>query len=161
MAKLITQATSTVLSGLTSGRISVEDLTVYQAVLLAQSGYIGYAGTTVCVTTKGGKALSRFRKRRNQQLCNNEVEAILADVLEEDGACTQHRAVWLKVGQENFSRAEVLTALQHYRSTGYLKSFRQSGNNFQVFWALGADEPEAAEFGTIAQLGEDDISLNS
>jgi hypothetical protein len=50
------------------------------------------------------------------------------------------------MGKEDYTRDQILIALRDLRTMGFLKSFKKSNNNFQVFWALNSDEPEPAVF---------------
>jgi len=114
---------------------------------LSQAGLIKPA-QTASFARKAEKLKLKAAKLARQNEVNARVSEALADILKEDGSATQHRAVWVAVGREDHTRDEVLTALQSLRSDGVLKSFKKSGNNFQVFWARVEDEPAAPEFET-------------
>ena len=93
------------------------------------------------------------RRAKNARLeeAKSKVSEILETLLKEPGSTVKHRTVWLAVGQENFTRDEVLNALRSLREDGVLQNIRMSNNNFQVFWAYVKQE-EAQIFGTINEL---------
>ena len=151
MARSITTFTASVINRLLTGELCPTELKTTQAVRLTQLGCLDIDNRSrLIITPNAERVLKRYRKNKNQLTCDLKVEKALTEILKEDGAVTQHRQVWVAVGQTECTRAEVLTSLQKLRDSGYLKSFRRSGNNFQVFWALKEDEPEAPEFGSLA-----------
>jgi hypothetical protein len=95
---------------------------------------------------KAEKLEKKSQKAARQSEVTSKVIEVLEGILSEEGSCTQHRAVWVAVGREDHTREEILTALQSLRSDGMLKSFKKSGNNFQVFWARAEEEATAANF---------------
>ena len=75
-----------------------------------------------------------------------------------EGNPTQHRAVWNKVGRQDFERDEVLQALRTLRDLGEARTYKLSNNNFQVFWAQPLPEVEEAEEGEEAAVpGVDEV----
>ena len=76
-----------------------------------------------------------------------------------EGNPTQHRAVWNKVGRQDFERDEVLQALRTLRDLGEARTYKLSNNNFQVFWAQPLPEVEEAEEegGEVAIPGVDEV----
>ena len=97
----------------------------------------------------------RREKRRAKNIRLEETKTKVSEVLEtllkEPGATVKHRTVWISVGQENFTRDEVLNALRGLRNDGVLQNIRTSNNNFQVFWAYVKQE-EAKIFGTLDEV---------
>ena len=69
-----------------------------------------------------------------RQSAVNEVVGVHLESLE-PGKPFKHRAVWEAVGREEFTRDEVLKALQAFKSSGLVEQVRKGPNNFQVFWA--------------------------
>ena len=156
MARSITTFTASVINRLLTGELCPTELKTTQAVRLTQLGCLDIDDRSrLIITPKADRVLRRYRKSKNQLACDLKVEKALTEILKEDGAVTQHRQVWVAVGQNECTRAEVLTSLQKLRDTGYLKSFRRSGNNFQVFWALLEDLPEPAEFETLDEVTDE------
>ena len=100
---------------------------------------------------KAQKLDKKAQKAARQSDVNTRVTEALESILSEEGSCTQHRAVWVAVGREDHTREEVLTALQSLRTDGVLKSFKKSGNNFQVFWTRAVAEVPAADFDVNAE----------
>ena len=142
MTKQLTQSLHTDLERLLSGKRTPSRLTPAVAVQLAHLGILKLEnGKLALDKTKANIRLKRFIKRTRQIKCNNAVEKVLAEVLNENGSCTQHRQVWVAVGRNEYSREEVLKSLQSLRSVGDLRSFKASTNNFQVFWARNEEVP--------------------
>jgi len=98
------------------------------------------------IDKKANRLAAKAVKAKRQSDVNARVAEALETILSESGSATQHRAVWNAVGRDDHSREEVLTALQSLRADDVLKTFKKSGNNFQVFWARVEDKPEAADF---------------
>ena len=147
MTKQLTFSLNSRVAELLSGRTTPSRLTPTIAVQLAQLGVLTLDGDKLVLDeTKAKRRHSRFIKKAGQVRCNIAVDIELANILKEDGACTQHRQVWVAVGRNEFSREAVLTSLQTLRSEGTLRSFKSSTNNFQVFWARLNDEPTAGDF---------------
>jgi len=146
MAKNITLSQASVLRALLDGETTPSRLTPAVAVALATAGALELKGSRLAVTDKAKRVLSRNDKRSNQLSCDSEVARVLQDeILVAKGIVAQHRQVWEAVGQKEFTRAQVLNSLRSLRAVGFLKSFKPSGNNFQVFWARKVELP-AAEF---------------
>ncbi len=75
-----------------------------------------------------------------------------------EGNATQHRAVWNKVGREDFERDEVLDALKALRDAGEARTYKLSNNNVQVFWAQPVPAVEEAPEGEEAAIpGVDEV----
>ncbi len=85
---------------------------------------------------KKRRADERSAKQARKEETKSLVVEALSEILAEPGATVKHRTVWNYIGRSEFSREEVLNALQSLRSDGVLQNIRTSGNNFQVFWAL-------------------------
>jgi hypothetical protein len=147
MARTINDQTATTLSSLVAGKTTPSRLTPAVAVALSKIGCLELNDGTLVVSAKATRVLSRFAKRSSQLSCDSEVARVIQDeILIERGFACQHRQVWEAVGQNKFSRDQVLSALRSLRDVGFLKSFKPSGNNFHVFWARKNDLPEPAEF---------------
>jgi len=142
MATQINSSTAKVLGLLLSEEVSPAKISALNAVRLAKLGCLeADENSRLVVTPKAARVLARFKKRSSQASCDSEVEKALGDILQEDGSTTQHRQVWVRVGQSRFSRDEVLTSLRSLRTEGLLRSFKSSVNNFQVFWAKNEEVP--------------------
>lgn len=74
-----------------------------------------------------------------------------------EGAPTQHRAVWNKVGRDDFERDEVLNALKSLRDSDEARTYKLSNNNFQVFWAQPVPEVTEDESGLAVIPGVDEV----
>ena len=74
-----------------------------------------------------------------------------------EGAPTQHRAVWNKVGRLDFERDEVLNALKALRDAGEARTYKLSNNNFQVFWAQPVPAVTEDENGADVIPGVDEV----
>jgi hypothetical protein len=146
--KQFTTTLATAVTQLLAGEKTPSRLTPFIAVQLFNMGCIAMAGQTLATTPKAEKLLKRWNKKRAQFDCDNRVFGAINTLLTESGQVVQHRAIWVAVGRENWERDQVLQSLRNLRDAGVLRSFKKSGNNFQVFWTLAADEPEAAAFET-------------
>jgi len=146
MAKAIDSITASALQELIDGTKTPSRLTPVLAVNLSLLGCIENIDGRLHLTKKARRTISRHNKQCKQNLCDALVENTLRkEILTEPGIVVQHRQVWDAVG-ESFSRAQVLSSLRTLRLQGFLKSFKASNNNFQVFWALASDEPRAEGF---------------
>ncbi len=75
-----------------------------------------------------------------------------------EGNPTQHRAVWNKIGRDDFERDEVLNALKALRDSGEARTYKLSNNNFQIFWAQPVPPVVEAEEGEVAAIpGVDEV----
>ena len=78
----------------------------------------------------------RLNAKRNkdlrQSIVNDVIEAHLESL--EPGKLFKHRTVWEAVGRDEFTRDEVLTALQVHKENFLVEQVRKGPNNFQVFW---------------------------
>ena len=146
MAKQLSPSLHAVLNSLITGARTPSRITPAAAVQLAAFGVFDVVEGQLVLNEKvARRRRARFMKRTNQLNCNEAVREALNTTLTEPGQATQHRAVWNAVGREDFTREQVLTSLQLLRDQGVLRSFKASGNNFQVFWARN-EEPPAGEF---------------
>jgi hypothetical protein len=147
MAHSINNKTALTLSSLLAGETTPSRLTPAVAVALSKIGCLELLSGRLEVSDKAARVMARYDKRSSQLSCDSEVARVVQDeILTERGFVCQHRQVWEAVGQNKFSRDQVLSALRSLRAVGFLKSFKPSGNNFQVFWARKNDLPEPAEF---------------
>jgi len=119
---------------------------------LCERGVISYKELDR-IDKKANRLAGKAVKAKRQSDVNARVTEALETILSEAGSATQHRAVWNAVGREDHTRAEVLTSLQVLREEGVLKSFKKSGNNFQIFWVRTV-QPEA-DFKTNEEADED------
>ena len=146
MAKQLSPSLHSSLDSLLFGSKTPSRLTPAVAVQLASLNILEVQdGKLVLNERVAFRRLDRFIKRTTQLSCNEAVLKAIDTTLTEPGQATQHRAVWNAVGRERFNREQVLTSLQLLREQGVLRSFKASGNNFQVFWARN-EEPPAGEF---------------
>ena len=146
MAKQLSPSLHSSLDSLLFGSKTPSRLTPAVAVQLASLNILEVQDGQLVLNEKvARRRLARFIKRTTQLSCNEAVLKAIDTTLTEPGQATQHRAVWNAVGREEFSREQVLTSLQLLREQGVLRSFKASGNNFQVFWARNEEAP-AGEF---------------
>ena len=145
MAKSLAHNQAHLLRNLLEGKTSPSRLTPAMAVALASLGALDLKEGKLVVTDKAKRILVRNDKRADQLSCDSEVARVLQnEILIEKGIVTQHRQVWEAVGLERFTRTQVLNSLRSLRAGGFLKSFKPSGNNFQVFWARKEVHPVPA-----------------
>ena len=88
----------------------------------------------------------RLNAQRNKDLRQSEVNDAVAEHLESltPGELFKHRSVWEAIGREEFSRGEVLNALQAHKENFLVEQVRKGPNNFQVFWTrCGTPSAEA------------------
>jgi len=78
----------------------------------------------------------RLNAKRNKELRQFEVNDVVEAHLESltTGDLFKHRTVWEAVGREEFTRDEVLSALQVHKENFLVEQVRKGPNNFQVFW---------------------------
>ena len=146
MAKQLSLSLQETLTDLISGSITTSNLSPVVAVQMAALNILEVQDGKLTLNEKvARRRQTRFIKRTNQFNCNVAVLEAVNTTLTEPGQTTQHRAVWNSVGREEFNREQVLTSLQTLRDRGVLRSFKASGNNFQVFWARN-EEPQAGKF---------------
>ena len=146
MAKQLSSSLHSSIDSLLFGSKTPSRLTPAVAVQLAALNILEVQDDKLVLNEKvARRRQARFIKRTGQFNCNVAVLKAIDTTLTEPGQATQHRAVWNAVGREEFSREQVLTSLQILRDRGVLRSFKASGNNFQVFWARN-EEPPAGEF---------------
>ena len=128
------------------GNKAPSKLTPSIVVQLTKLGCLDFVEGKVTVTARGRKLVNKWCKAKLAAKTAEAVKVLLTKQLSDDGAVTQHRAVWVAMGKEDYTRDQILIALRDLRTMGFLKSFKKSNNNFQVFWALNSDEPEPAVF---------------
>ena len=146
MAKQLSPSLHSSLDSLLFGSKTPSRLTPAVAVQLASLNILEVQDGKLVLNEKVARRRQyRFIKRTTQLSCNEAVLKTIDTTLTEPGQATQHRAIWNAVGREQFSREQVLTSLQLLRDQGVLRSFKASGNNFQVFWARNEEAP-AGEF---------------
>ena len=106
------------------------------------------------------KAVRIQAKRAKAARHETTVDLVRAafEELTAEGNPTQHRAVWVKVGRDDFSRDEVLNALKSLRDSGEARTYKLSNNNFQIFWAQPVPPVVEAEEGEVAVIpGVDEV----
>ena len=81
---------------------------------------------------KSLKMEEKLRKEVRQASVTGVVERHLESL--EPGKLFKHRTVWEAVGREEFTREEVLAALQACKENFLVEQVRKGDNNFQVFW---------------------------
>jgi hypothetical protein len=133
-------ASDSCLRSLIDGTTTPSRLTPAVAVALSSLGCLELDRGRLAVTSKASRVLARMDRKRDQLRCDGTV----ADVLDNEllivpHASVQHRQVWEAVGEDKFTRQQVLRSLQSLRRAAWLKSWKYSNNNFQVFWARKKD----------------------
>jgi hypothetical protein len=83
---------------------------------------------------KSEKMEDKLRKDIRQGDVNDVVEQHLESLTA--GDLFKHRTVWEAIGREEFTRDEVLTALQTHKENFLVVQVRKGDNNFQVFWTV-------------------------
>jgi len=102
----------------------------------------------------------RIQAKRAKAARHETCISLVRDAFQEltaEGAPTQHRAVWNKVGRLDFERDEVLNALKALRDAGEAQTYKLSNNNFQVFWAQVVPEVTEDENGEAVIPGVDEV----
>jgi len=94
---------------------------------------------------KSEKMEDKLRKDIRQGEVNDVVEKHLESLT--PGDLFKHRTVWEAVGREEFTRDEVLQALQASKTAGLVEQVRKGPNNFQVFWTRCLDDEADPEQG--------------
>jgi hypothetical protein len=91
----------------------------------------------------------RLNAQRNKDLRQSEVNDVVAEHLESltPGDIFKHRTVWEAVGRDEFTRDEVLTALQAHKENFLVEQVRKGPNNFQVFWTVSQSDETEVENG--------------
>ena len=91
----------------------------------------------------------RLKAKQAKEVRQTAVNTVVGEHLEslEPGNLFKHRTVWESVGREEFTRDEVLAALQSFKSTGLVEQVRKGPNNFQVFWTRCLDDEAEVENG--------------
>jgi hypothetical protein len=136
-----------VLSLVLDGSKQINNLSAKQAAVLAQDGFIGVQNGKFGVTPKGQRAAARHEKTHRQAFVNGQVVQALAEL--PVGKPFRHRGLWLRMGQVDFTRSEVLNGLKAAREEGAVQSLKLSNNNFQIVWFTG-DEMIVAEAEEVA-----------
>ncbi|HIE84315.1 MAG TPA: hypothetical protein EYQ00_10955 [Dehalococcoidia bacterium] len=117
--------------------------------VLTQSDVDKLQRKAVRIQAKAGKAARAETTLGLVRVAFNELTA--------EGAPTQHRAVWNKVGRTDFERDEVLNALKSLRDSDEARTYKLSNNNFQVFWAQPVPEVTEDESGLAVIPGVDEV----
>jgi hypothetical protein len=94
------------------------------------------------------KRCEKLKAKQAKEVRQASVTGVVERHLEslEPGKLFKHRTVWEAVGRDEFTRDEVLTALQACKETGLVEQVRKGPNNFQIFWArVLNDEVEVEE----------------
>ena len=124
------------LSLVVTGDKKINNLSAKQAALLGQAGFIGLdEDGKFGVTPKGKRAHKRHAKACRAAHVKLSVESALQELPE--GKAFRHRALWLRMGQRDFTRNEVLEGLKACREQGIVQSLKLSNNNFQIVWFTG------------------------
>jgi len=91
----------------------------------------------------------RLNAKRRKELRQSEVNDVVEKHLEslEPGKLFKHRSVWEAVGILDFTRDEVLTALQVHKENFLVEQVRKGPNNFQVFWTRCLNDEAEVENG--------------
>ena len=120
------------------------------AVKLTLLGFINLDDEgNIQLTKKAKKAYTkRIEKARIFRLSTAIHKKLIEELLTEPGQLIKHRAVWMAMGREDYTRDQVLLALRLLRDQGHIKNIKKSNNNFQVFWALAKDEVTTPNFET-------------
>jgi hypothetical protein len=89
----------------------------------------------------------RLKAKQAKEVRQSAVNEVVGEHLEslEPGNLFKHRTVWEAVGREEFTRDEVLKALQAFKASGLVEQVRKGPNNFQVFWARCGTESAEPE----------------
>jgi len=90
----------------------------------------------------------RLKVKQAKEVRQTAVDTVVGEHLEslEPGNLFKHRTVWEAVGREEFTRDEVLKALQASKALGLVEQVRKGPNNFQVFWTrCGTPSAESSE----------------
>ena len=94
------------LSLVINGSKQINNLSSKQAAVLAQDGFIGVQNGKFGVTPKGERANNRHAKVNRSAHVQLQVEKALEDL--PVGKPFRHRGLWLRMGQSDFTRNEVL-----------------------------------------------------
>jgi len=90
----------------------------------------------------------RLKAKQAKEVRQTAVNVVVAEHLESltPGELFKHRSVWEAIGREEFSRGEVLNALQAHKENFLVEQVRKGPNNFQVFWTrCGTSSAEAEQ----------------
>ena len=124
------------LSLVINGFKNINKLSSKQAASLAQAGLIGIdENGKFAVTPRGVRAHKRTVKGMRAAHVRLTVEKTLEEL--PVGKPFRHRALWLRMGQNDFTRNEVLEGLKACRQLGVVQSRKLSNNNFQIVWFTG------------------------
>ena len=91
----------------------------------------------------------RLNAKRRKELRQSEVNDVVEVHLESltAGDLFKHRTIWESIGREEFTRDEVLTALQTHKENFLVEQVRKGPNNFQVFWTVSQSDETEVENG--------------
>jgi len=78
----------------------------------------------------------RLKVKQAKEVRQTAVNVVVGEHLESltPGDLFKHRTVWEALGREEFTRDEVLKALQMHKENFLVEQVRKGDNNFQVFW---------------------------
>jgi len=78
----------------------------------------------------------RLKVKQAKEVRQTAVNVVVGEHLESltPGDLFKHRTVWEALGREEFTRDEVLKALQMHKENLLVEQVRKGDNNFQVFW---------------------------
>ena len=127
--------TAQLLTLVVNGTKNINKLSAKQATTLAQAGFISVENGKFGVTPKGERAHKRNVKAQRATIVRLCVEKALEEL--PVGKAFRHRALWLRMGQRDFTRNEVLEGLKACRDLGIVQSLKLSNNNFQIVWFTG------------------------
>ena len=99
----------------------------------------------------------KLKAKRAKEVRQTAVNEVVGKHLEslEPGKLFKHRTVWEAVGREEFTRDEVLKALQAHKENSLVEQVRKGPNNFQIFWTRCLDdEAEVSDEVTDSEGGE-------
>lgn len=136
---------------------NVDRLTRLQVFTLATAGLIDVVDGSFVITKKANNKLRRHRRQEKLSATMPVVMEAALEILDTNEAMCNHRAIWNRVGRDQFERDDVLDALRALREEGVLETVKLSGNNFQVFWRRGAAAPAAAAPAAVVEAAEAEV----
>ena len=136
---------------------NVDRLTRLQVFTLATAGLIDVVDGAFVITKKANNKLRRHRRQEKLAATMPVVMEAALEILDTNEAMCNHRAIWNRVGRDQFERDDVLDALRALREEGILDTVKLSGNNFQVFWRRGAAAPAVAAPAAVVEAAEAEV----
>jgi hypothetical protein len=124
---------------------------------LATAGLIDVVDGAFVITKKANIKLRRHRRQEKLAATMPLVMEAALEILDTNEAMCNHRAIWNRVGRDQFERDDVLDALRALREEGILDTVKLSGNNFQVFWRRGAAAPVVAAPSAVVEAAEAEV----